>query len=151
MSNRIAFRLNEASEAQIAEHLLRCDSSFVPPLSSRVEIAGYAQKIARKAMRFEAWERTLVGLLATYCNDAERRLAYISSVSTLAEWRGKGVASRLLEQCITYARCGGFEIVELEVDCENMGSRRLYEKQGFVVDSVDGRKVIMRLDLAKEA
>src|SRR5262245_939988 len=40
----IAFFLNKAGTAQIGEHLLRCDTDFIPPLSGRVEINDYAQK-----------------------------------------------------------------------------------------------------------
>ena len=98
MSAAIEYRLNMASAAQIAEHLLRCDADFVPPLSGRVEIRDYAQKIASKATRFEAWSGgTLVGLVAAYCNDRDKRIAFITSVSVLREWTGKGIAARLMK------------------------------------------------------
>jgi GNAT superfamily N-acetyltransferase len=152
MSEEIAFRMNTASEAQIADHLLRCDAGFVPPLSSRVEIGGYAHKISTRATRFEAWDRALVGLLAAYCNDAGRRgAAYITSVSVLEGWRGRGVALRLLEQCIDHARKLGFRCVELEVDGANAGAVGLYGKSGFKIDRAQGQTVIMRLDFSKDA
>lgn len=150
MSEQIAFRLNVALEAQIADHLLRCDASFVPPLSGRVEIGSYAHKIAAKATRFEAWERELVGLLAAYCNDTQRGVAYITSVSVLEAWQGRGIASRLLEQCIEHARAQGFQRIELEVDGSNAGALKLYAKRGFLVDRVNGAAVNMRLDFDKE-
>ena len=72
----IAFRSSKATEAQIAEHLARCDADFVPPLSGRVEINDYAKKISIKAKRFEAWSGDiLVGLVAAYCNHHEKRIA----------------------------------------------------------------------------
>lgn len=150
MSEQVAFSTNKASEAQIADHLSRCDASFVPPLSGRVEISSYAHKIASKATRFEAWDRTLVGLLAVYCNDGERGVAYITSVSVLQEWRGKGIASHLLEHCIEHARAQAMQRVELEVDGENIGAVELYGKKGFVINAVNGRVVIMGLNLGKE-
>ena len=54
----VAFEMNTASEAQIVDHLARCDADFVPPLASRVDIAAYAQKIVDRATRFEAWDGT---------------------------------------------------------------------------------------------
>jgi ribosomal protein S18 acetylase RimI-like enzyme len=152
MSARLELRLNEASEAEIAEHLLYCDASFTPPLTGRVEIRSYAHKIAGKATRFEAWaDDTLVGLVAAYCNDNERRTAYITSVSVVKGWRGKGVASHLLEQCIVRARELGFACIELEVETRNIGAVKLYGRSGFMINRVDGLAAIMRLDIGKEA
>ena len=151
MSEQIAFRLNEASEAQIAEHLSLCDAYFVPPLSGRVDIGSYAHKIASKATRFEAWDRDLVGLLAAYCNDRERGVAYITSVSVLEAWQGRGIASRLLERCIEHAKEQRFQRVELEVDGGNVGAVKLYAKNGFLVNREKGAAVNMRLDFGEEA
>jgi len=70
----VEYLSNKASEVEIAEHLSRCEADFVPPLSGRLEINDYAKKIASKAMRFEAWsDGRLVGLVAGYCNDQEKR------------------------------------------------------------------------------
>ena len=81
MSGPIEYSLNQATEEEIANHLSRCDADFVPPLSGRVEISSYAHKIAGNATRFEAWAGgALVGLVAAYCNDSERRSAYITTV-----------------------------------------------------------------------
>ena len=90
MQAAVDYLSNKASEAEIAEHLSRCDADFVPPLSGRVEINDYAKKIASKATRFEAWSGgTLVGLVAAYCNDQEKHIAYITSVSVLRNGRAK--------------------------------------------------------------
>lgn len=151
MSEQIEFCLNKASEAEIADHLLRCDACFVPPLSGRVDIVGYAHKIASKATRFEAWDSALVGLVAVYCNNGERRTAYITSISVLQGWQGRGIASRLLEQCIVQAREQGFVCVELEVDGENVSATKLYGKKGFTIVRMNGQAAIMRLDIGKEA
>ena len=71
MNPKIEICTNRAGSRQIADHLRACDSSFTPPLSSKLELSSYAQKIARKADRFEAWVcDELVGMVAAYCNDA---------------------------------------------------------------------------------
>jgi hypothetical protein len=68
MNEAVEYLSNNASEAQIAGHLSRCDADFVPSLSGRVDINDYAKKIVNKAMRFEAWSGgELVGLVAAYC------------------------------------------------------------------------------------
>ncbi|MEW6107740.1 MAG: GNAT family N-acetyltransferase [Nitrospirota bacterium] len=150
MSETIEFKANEASEAVIAEHLSRCDADFVPPLSGRIEIVDYAKKIASKATKFEAWAGgKLVGLVAAYCNDQEKRIAYITSVSVLREWTGKGIAARLLKHCIKYATASGMRQVRLEVASDNMPAIGLYKKSGFVAGKMDAPFVTMELYLKR--
>lgn len=148
MSTDIAFRLNEATAAQVAEHLSRCDGDFVPPLSDRVDIDAYARKIADRASRFEAWSGgTLVGLVAAYCNDHESRTAYITSVSVLREWAGKGIAASLLGRCIEHAKAAGMRQARLEVASDNASAIRRYASCGFVSSRSSGRFLDMQLGL----
>ncbi|WP_027157198.1 GNAT family N-acetyltransferase [Methylobacter luteus] len=148
MSKPVKYRLDRASEAEIAEHLLSCDADFVPPLSGRVEITDYAKKIAGKAARFEAWSGDkLVGLVAVYCNDPKKRIAYITSVSVLRESTGKGIAKSLMRQCIARIKALGMHQVRLEVASGNMPAIGLYEKSGFVAGKTKAPFVTMDLYL----
>jgi ribosomal protein S18 acetylase RimI-like enzyme len=148
MSKPVKYRLDKASEAEIAEHLLSCDADFVPPLSGRVEINDYAKKIAGKAARFEAWsDGRLVGLVAVYCNDPEKRIAYITSVSVLRESMGRGIAKNLMKQCIARVKALGMHQVSLEVASVNMPAIGLYEKSGFVAGRTKAPFVTMALYL----
>ncbi len=149
MSKLGGYTLNKASEAEIVEHLETCGSDFVPPLSGRVKIRDYAKKIFSKAMRFEAWSAgTLVGLVAAYCNDQEKRIAYITNVSVLREWKGKGVAAQLMSQCVEHARASGMGRISLEVAGNNTPAIKLYEKSGFVAEKGGASFVSMNLYLA---
>lgn len=148
MSETVEYRLNKASKAEIAEHLLRCDANFVPPLCGRVEISDYAQKIASKATRFEAWSGgSLVGLVAVYFNDQEKRIAYITSVSLLKEWMCKGIAARLMNQCVKHAKASGMRQISLEVASDNAPAIKLYQKNGFVASKTLAPFVTMNLYL----
>lgn len=148
MSAVVEYLSNKASVAEIAEHLSRCDADFVPPLSGRIEISDYAEKIASKAMRFEAWSGgTLIGLVAAYCNNREQRTAYVTSVSVLKAWAGKGIATYLVEQCIEYAKALGMWQISLEVASANMPAIRLYEKNGFIAAKANAPFVGMALYL----
>lgn len=148
MSEEAKYVLNKASEVEIAKHLARCDAEFIPPLSRRVEIIDYAKKIANKAVRFEAWYGdSLVGLVAVYCNNREQRIAYITSVSVLHEWTGKGIAASLLKQSIEYAKAAEMQQISLEVATKNTSAIKLYEKSGFAVGKVNGVFVSMVLNL----
>lgn len=144
MSAAVEFSLNAASAAQITRHLLRCEADFVPPLSGRVAIDDYARKIARNATRFEAWSgETLIGLVAAYCNDQEKRVAYITSVSVLQAWVGKGIAARLLGQCVENAKASGMRKICLEVARANNPAIKLYEKSGFVARKANASVITM--------
>lgn len=148
MSASVEYLLNNATQAEIAEHLSRSDADFVPPLSGRVEINDYAQKIASKAIRFEAWSGgTLVGLVAAYCNDQDKRIAYITSVSVLKAWTGKGIAASLMNRCIEHAKAMGMKQVSLEAASDNTLAIRLYEKNGFVAGKANAPFVTMNLSL----
>lgn len=152
MSESVEFCLNKATEEEISNHLSICDDDFVPPLSRRVAIGSYAHKIAENAMRFEAWEAdVLVGSIAAYCNDSERRIAYITSVSVLRRWQGRGIASRLLELCVEYVKERGFDCIELEVDSGNVGATKLYEKNSFTLNKMTGRLATMQLNTGRDA
>jgi ribosomal protein S18 acetylase RimI-like enzyme len=146
MNAVVEYLSNKASEKEIAEHLSRCDGNFAPPLSGRVEINDYAKKIASKATRFEAWlGGTLVGLVAAYCNDHEKNIAYITSVSVLREWMGNGISVRLMNQCIEHAKVSGMRQISLEVAKDNAIAIRLYEKNGFVAGKENAPFVSMDL------
>jgi ribosomal protein S18 acetylase RimI-like enzyme len=133
MSAAVAYLSNRASAAEISDHLSRCDADFAPLLSGRVEINDYAKKIANKATRFEAWSGgKLVGLVAAYCNDQVSRITYITSVSVLREWTGKGIATHLINQCVEHARASGMQQISLEVAGNNTPAIKLYEKIGFI-------------------
>lgn len=148
MSVAVDYLSHKASEAEIAAHLVRCDADFVPPLSDRVAIQDYARKIASTALRFEAWSGgSLIGLVAAYCNDRDKCIAYITSVSVLRAWTGKGIGAHLVGQCIEHAKESGMQLISLEVAETNMRAIKLYAKRGFVVSKANGPFVAMNLYL----
>jgi len=148
MSSVIEYLSNKTSGAEIAEHLRCCDDDFVPTLSARVAIPEYAQKIASKATRFEAWSNDkLVGLVAAYCNDYLTNTAYITSVSVLKAWTGNGIATNLIGRCVAYAKAAGMHYVGLEVATYNIPAIKLYEKNGFVAASLGMPFIPMKLNL----
>jgi len=146
----ISYAVNQAGIAEIAAHLARCDAHFIPPLSGRVDIDDYAARIAGHAERFEAWAgKTLVGMVAAYCNDQSRHAGFITSVSVTRARSGEGIATRLLEDCIQHARRAGFTLIRLSVDRGNAAAIRLYERCGFSAEPAQGSDIPMTLDLSE--
>ena len=86
-------------------------------------------------------------LVAAYCNDREKGIAYITSVSVLREWIGKGNSARLISQCIEHAKVSGMRQISLEVASDNAPAIRLYEKNGFVAGNANASFVSMDLYL----
>lgn len=127
------FRTGTATYEFIVAHLLGCADSFHPPLYSYVRIEEYARKIHGHAITFEAWHGSeLVGLIAAYFNDHETKVGFITNVSVLEEYRGRGIAAQLMQEVIEYGRTHGFFRVDLEVGTGNARAQRLYEASGFV-------------------
>jgi ribosomal protein S18 acetylase RimI-like enzyme len=148
MKSKVSLQRNHAGVGKISAHLRACDAAFVPPLSQRLAIDAYSEKIVTRAERFEAWsDDDLVGLLAAYCNDSGRRSAFVTSVSVMPQWQGLGVASRLLQACIDHATTGGFQRIELEVDVRNAPAALLYTKHGFSVARTEEGTQTMQLTI----
>ena len=144
----VEFAVDRASVQQVADHLRCCDAQFVPPLSERVDIPLYAQKIVRHATRFEAWsEGTVVGIAAAYLNDTAGQVAHITNVSVVQAWTGRGLAAALLQQCIEHGRRLGMVSISLEVAADNEAARRLYGHAGFLTINPQAPHLTMRLPL----
>ena len=115
--------------ADILHHLQACDAGFSPPLSTRVDLAAYAAKLATHALCFAHWEGDLLGLVAVYANQPPR--AFVTNVSVLPSHQGQGIARALMTQALDHLRGAGFTEVALEVAENALPARRLYTRLGF--------------------
>ncbi len=121
----LRFARDESSQDDVREHLEGCDDRFRPPLSTRVNITAYAEKIRARARTFEAWEKQrLVALVAVY-TDVPGATAYITSVSVLPGFERRGIATKLLNSVIESLEREGIRSVMLEVSAVERGARRL--------------------------
>lgn len=102
--------------------------SFPPP----IDFSAYAKKVTGHAriagLRADG---TLVAFLAFYCNDPERRLAYMSMLLVRSDYRGRGLARRLVQQSLDYLTQAGFIVYRLEVGKDNREAIALYKAMGF--------------------
>jgi len=129
----IVYKQDTATAEQVVTHLLNGDDEFIKTLGKKVDITAYSMKIVLNSVTFEAWENVaLVGLIAAYFNDPEKKSGFITNVSTVKGKTGKGIASRLLKQCIEYATENNFVEIKLEVSAENEHTIKLYRKFGFI-------------------
>jgi ribosomal protein S18 acetylase RimI-like enzyme len=68
-------------------------------------------------------------------NESEPDEIYIDSLAVLPEYRGKGIASLLINQVIAEARRKKIRKVTLLADTSKPYLKKLYQKSGFVVTS----------------
>ena len=47
----LQYRRDTATADDVLAHLTRCDADFTPPLSARLDLGGYAAKLAERAPR----------------------------------------------------------------------------------------------------
>ena len=90
------------------------------------------------------------------------RRAHISDLYVEESCRRAGIATALVEDALALARARGLECVTLEVETDNAGARRLYEKLGFRGESLRSplaffkygtwawNKDILRLDITSD-
>lgn len=145
----IVYKVKSATVEQILAHLTACSSDFHPPLVERVDIKGYSQKIFEKSITFEAWRGiTLIGLLAVYINNDFGDFAFVTNVSVLKNYMGRGIASELLRTCIQYAVKDSIREIRLNVNKEDVQALGLYGKFGFESDGIDNEFLKMTMDLS---
>lgn len=144
----IRLDMNTGNLMETVAHLYACSPTIIPPLHEKVDIQAYGEKMLRLAHRFEAWDgAVLIGLVAAYLNDPSRQKGYITHVSVLPAYAGRGTGNALLSRCITLGRSSGFDALELEVNIGNHAAVLLYEKFGFEIRDHYGDMVRMHLIL----
>ncbi len=104
----------------------------MPPLSQRVSIEDYAEKLAERAVNLVAFNGFCdQGHAAIYVNDAGGGTAFISSICVLPKYRRDGIAASLLEGCLGEARLHAMREVRLEVERSNSRAIAFYLRHGF--------------------
>jgi ribosomal protein S18 acetylase RimI-like enzyme len=129
----ITYSSNTKGVTDIYDHLMKCDTVFIAGLKARTTIKEYAEKIVTAAVRFEAvLGSELIGLVACYFNNKVTNEGYITNVSLVKGYTGKGIASRLMQNTIQYADDNKFNKIKLEVETGNHAAIALYRKWKFV-------------------
>ncbi len=148
MSSDISLSLNQSSFDEVLAHLGTCDCAFVPPLSQRVTLAEYAQKLIDHAVRVEAWYgKDLVGLLALYESTDGEKSVYITNVSVMPAWHGQKIASSMIAKYHYIASEKGIKHMKLHVQHDNQPALHLYQQMGFVTEPGHSARMPMTLQL----
>jgi len=124
----INYSENKSNSNQIHNHLLKCDKSFLPKLSTYINIKEYSKKIFTKSIRFECFDGArLIGLIAAYKGEK----LYITNVSTDPDYAKEGIGTALMKMSEDYCKNNKLKIIELEVKVQNDRAISFYEEKGF--------------------
>lgn len=147
--DNIIYTINRSSIKDVFSHLQKVSEQFSPSLDSRVNLDSYAEKIGKKAFRFEAWSNDwLIGLVACYV-DEKKMIAYITNVSVEQDYQHIGIASKLLYSCLEMTGQKSVRQIKLQVYQSNDKAISLYTKMGFVVCGGDNDLYEMQLNKEK--
>lgn len=111
---------NTLPKTQLVD-LLKIFGDLLPdPLSERVDLSTYAEKLQRNAEIALAYQNEqIVGFLIMYANDNDTRKAHIPLITVLQSYRGRGIGKVLISRAIALARQRKMLNLWLTVDDDN--------------------------------
>src|SRR6056297_1031271 len=106
----------EYNKSDVLELIEKLDRHFVPPLSSRVNLEEYANKLDKFASMILAFSESgkLIGMIAFYNNNQSDKIAYITYLGVLPAFQGNGIANYLLKDCISKCKDKGMNFILVE-------------------------------------
>lgn len=121
-------------KAFIKEYILQYDNDFYEPLSTRVEMEAFSQKLSDLSITFVIYKDVEVaGLICSYFYDPASKAGFITLVHTKHEYRGQHLSLYLLNAVKDYALKNGFERITLFVSKQQTSAFQLYSRHGFNV------------------
>lgn len=135
----IPWDLDRNEEARAVRNMAFRDHWGSIPLSAELWTArttGFGSRLDLSYLAVSP-DGQIVGYLLAHRYESDDSLlgakyGWIDNLATLAEWRGRGVATQLLATALAGFHESGLEFAALEVDSDNQtGAHRLYESLGF--------------------
>lgn len=124
--------MNNIEKNDLVKYLKKVDLSFPIPLSRKVNLEEYADKLLEKAtLCCEYKEHELVGLVAGYTDNLINNLAYIALVGVTENAQHQGIASRLVKEFCEICNKKKIDKVHLYTDTTNIKAIKMYKKLGF--------------------
>ena len=127
------------------EYVLTHDNDFYEPLSGRIDVDAFVNKVHTLSTTFVlVQEGEVAGLIASYFYDLPSEKGFITLTHTRREFRGQHLSTILLKAVQEYARSINFKYIDLMVYKENAPAFNLYLKHGFKVLTDDNGRCLMR-------
>ena len=124
--------MKDLTEKDIQVFLREVNADFPVPLSEKVDLDIYAEKLLQKAtLCCEVENEAIVAMVAGYTDNISNGLAYIALVATLKSYRGKGLARKLVNEFLECCKQKSIKAVHLYTHHKNLAALRLYADLGF--------------------
>lgn len=134
----------------ISKFLTDIDFELPTPLSNRVDLETYARKVLEKGIVLGIKDdKKLVSASFFYANDNSSRVAYLTLLGTLRQYRGLGYAKKLLTKTLEYCKKKSMTVIQLETDLNNKSAISLYSSFGFEIIEVK-EKISMKKNISKD-
>lgn len=132
----------EVDFEQIKKFLVEIDEDFNPRLIGRINIIHFINKIfVRSSSYICLLNGCIIGLVVLYDNDNINYSSYISFVGVLKDYRGMGIAKKLLKLSINSAKLHNMKT--LGIHSNNLVAIKLYLELNFkIVDDSQDRKYL---------
>ncbi|NMA49407.1 MAG: GNAT family N-acetyltransferase [Tissierellia bacterium] len=122
------------TEQLLYNFMLIVNDKFPISLSSKSDLSSTANKLYTLGdIFFIKDNKQIIGLVAGYNNNMDNKAGYISILALLEEYRGKGLATKLVETFLESSEKKEMEKVVLFTHSTNKAAINLYKKLGFYV------------------
>jgi len=129
------------SADSLKDFLYKVDKAFPEPLSQSVKLDEYAKKLFEKStLCVQTENNKIVSLVAGYTKNLTDNMAFVSLIATYDEAKGKGYATKLLNEFIDICREKKISAVHLYVYTGNTPAEKMYQKVGFVKSDIQDRE-----------
>jgi len=145
------YSIKKLTANEIFNYLSALDKNLIPPLSLRVNIWRYSEKLQNNAVHFCVFDgNSLIAMAACYFNNPSGEIGYITSFSVTKPYLRKGIATKMLNLIIDYAKAKGYNSISLNVNKLNDIAVEFYYKSGFKIEgNVDDSGYILMKYLIK--
>ena len=151
MIDYIVFDNKKCNKEDIAKFILEQDKMFSVPLSERIDIKKFIEKIVSKAIIIKAVSKNdIIAMSAFYANDQVNFKSYLTFLAVDNRYRNNGIANNLIDIMFDVLKEKEMLSVELTTGISNIAARRLYEKKGFKLIETYGERVRYKYILDKE-
>ena len=116
---------------RVEKILKKLDKSFYEPLSMRVNIKEYSDKLSEKAINFFLiLSSNDIAHAAIYVMDKQSKI-FVTNFGVIHKYQGKGIGGLLLKLIENYAIKSDIFLIELEVNYQSINVIKFYTKNGF--------------------
>lgn len=137
--------VGKPATAFFKEYVLEHDNDFYEPLTGRIDVDAFVEKVHTLSTTFVlVVDGEVAGLTASYFYDLPSEKGFITLTHTKHEFRGQRLSTVLLKAAQDYARSINFKYIDLVVYKENAPAFNLYKKHGFKVLTDNNGRCLMR-------